>query len=715
MIWFLLWLTSLAYAGSLNGVLREQGTGDPIQEATVNVGSLEVQTDRLGRFRFEDLVDEGTVLLRASAENYIPVERSIPMPVAASVTVHMVLRPPPVEIVVEAHIDSAHPSRQVLDRERVEKTPGTFNDPVRLIQSLPGVSVTPEYSPTAGALAIRGTTPGESRVLFDGVELPYLYHFQQYASVIHTRMLDELSLYPSGFGASFGESVGGIVDIQSREPKPERIHGGGSVNAIMAGGQVQIPLNQSSVSMSGRRSFMDVVESGNDQYTIWPAFWDYMGRYQKQATPSRRWNLTAIGAGDRYGRYAGDTEALDWVELQDNPELVFDRGFHGLVSQLKINEGSWTSHMVLGWVRDNWSARLASANQERIEDALTVRNESTISLRDGIALNVGAEARAERVQRQAETDRAWPELAAEAPILVQGIPVDETLQGVQLGAWVEPRLLLGGLRIQPGLRFAGDTGTSEWGVEPRLISRLRIDERWRLAASAGRSSMAPDLDWRSPITGNPELGRAQSDQVSLGGERVIAERWEVGLEGWGRRVTGAVDVEGEGTPESVDGWAAGVEVTSRYRLRDRFFSWISLAFGHAERNGYLMSFDQPFALNVVASWDFKPGWNVGLRYRYASGLPFTPITGGTYDGNLDRYLPRLGGVNSERMPDYQKVDGHLERAFAFRNWTLSMYLEAWWVPPSANGLYSVYSYDYSQREMVVGPAFVPLVGARAEF
>ena len=209
---------------------------------------------------------------------------------------------PPIEIVVEAHVDSVHPSRQILDRERVEKA-GNFNDPVRLIQSLTGVSVTPEYSPTAGALAIRGTTPGESRVLFDGVELPYLFHFQQYASVIHTRMLDELSLYPSGFGASFGESVGGIVDIQSREPDPARIHGGGNVNAIMAGDRCRLP-SSIGISMSGRRSFMDVVESGNDNTPS--------GRHFGTTWVGTRNNphhlfdgLTAIGAGDRYGRYAG--------------------------------------------------------------------------------------------------------------------------------------------------------------------------------------------------------------------------------------------------------------------------------------------------------------------------------------------------------------------------------------------------------------------------
>ena len=117
----------------------------------------------------------------------------------------------------------------------------------------------------------------------------------------------------------------------------------------------------------------------------------------------------------------------------------------------------------------------------------------------------------------------------------------------------------------------------------------------------------------------------------------------------------------------------------------------------------------------MVSWDFKPDWNAGLRYRHASGLPYTPIEDGLYDGDLDRYLPILGETNSARMANYQKLDLHLERDIVFSTWTLSLYTEAWWVPSSANGLYPVYSYDYSEQTMVVGPAFVPLVGARARF
>ena len=58
MVGFLLWLTSGVFAGTLDGVLREQGTGDPIQGATVTVGVHEVETNARGQFRFEDLVTE---------------------------------------------------------------------------------------------------------------------------------------------------------------------------------------------------------------------------------------------------------------------------------------------------------------------------------------------------------------------------------------------------------------------------------------------------------------------------------------------------------------------------------------------------------------------------------------------------------------------------------------------------------------------------------
>ena len=124
-------------------------------------------------------------------------------------------------------------------------------------------------------------------------------------------------------------------------------------------------------------------------------------------------------------------------------------------------------------------------------------------------------------------------------------------------------------------------------------------------------------------------------------------------------------------------------------------------------------YDQPFVFNLVASWDFAPHWNGGLRYRYASGLPVTPLQG-SYDGDTDTWRPVPLAENSGRMPNYQKVDLHIDRTWTFQTWRLVGYVEAWWVPPRSNAMYTVYSYDYSETQSVAGPPFVPLVGLRAE-
>ena len=131
----------------------------------------------------------------------------------------------------------------------------------------------------------------------------------------------------------------------------------------------------------------------------------------------------------------------------------------------------------------------------------------------------------------------------------------------------------------------------------------------------------------------------------------------------------SVHHETKGLVETI-GSALGVEFLVRYRMRERFFSWASVTLGRAVRDGARFAYDQPLSLNLVTSWDFRPGWNAGLRYRYASGLPYTPVEGALYIGDTDTYTPVYGATNSARLASYQKLDVHLERSWALRRWTL---------------------------------------------
>ncbi len=617
------------------------------------------------------------------------------------------------QIVVEADRSSPHVSFQALDRERVEETPGTHDDPIRLIQSLPGVAKTVEYSPSAGALAIRGAAPAESRVLLDGVELPYLYHFGEYASVIHTRLLDEVVLYPSAFSASYGDAVGGIVAIASRPSEAEQLRGGASGNAIMVGGHASTPAGpRLGVSGSGRRTVIDLIEDGNDQYTLWPGFWDYLLRVDHRGDGAL--SVTALGAGDRYGRLIGDTETLTPLEVSQAPELLSERAFHGLIVGTRLGGPALIAQTTAGLTHHARSASLPAEGSSTTETRLTLRHESVVLVTDRIDLVIGGEGRATGLLQQADPSRAWLELEGEDPLLVRGVTVDETLRRLDGALWVESRLKAGPTRWHPGVR-SQHTSELPATAEPRLTAWWNVRPGVRLRGAGGLYSQAPGLSALSRTTGDASLTRTTSRQAAIGIDGTIARRLELAADAWGRDLTNAVVSTPGGAPTQVDGTAVGIELTARYRMRERFFCWTAVTLGRAERGDAPFDYDQPLGFDLVASWDPTERWNLGVRYRYASGLPYTPIAGGLYDGDSDSYLPIAGETNSARMPDYQKVDVHIERRWSWRRARVAAVAEGWWVPASANYLYPLWSYDYSEETLVRGLAFVPLLSFRVGF
>jgi hypothetical protein len=625
------------------------------------------------------------------------------------------------EIVVEDAQEEAAPIAHVLDREQVELTPGTHSDAVRLVQALPGVAVTREYAPGAGALAIRGSGPDEHRLYLDGVELPYLFHFKQFTSVVNTGLLEELTLYPSAVGAAHGDATGAVVDARTQALTPDRPLAGIDVNAIMAGGMLRTPLGRDLfLSASGRRSYMDwIVGGGSGQYTVWPVFWDAYARLDHVPNPDHRTALTVLAASDRWERLVREPEELDPFEAKSEPVLDYSHRY--LTTSLIRHDasGSYRSDGTVALVLDRWPAELQSWWQDRRETNLQAREDLVWLMRDDLHLAVGARARAERVLRVAAVDQAWPEVVQEAPLLARGVPVDERIDRVRAGAYAELRANLGSWRILPGVRLDHDTLTGAWSPDPRLGLKWRPTPSLTVRAGLGRYSQFPSSDALSPATGDPTLPAIRSEQIALGMDGVIHDRLTLTADAYAKGMREMVlETPGEAPMGGVEGRAVGGEFGARYRIRKVFFFWTTVSMSHSQRllEGSWIPFDwyQPLTLGLVASWTFRPSWNAGLRYRYGAGFPYTPVVDGVYQASSDSYEPTLGERNSATMPVYQKIDLHLEHRWERDHWRGAIYAEGWIIPGRANEMYPVYSYDYDEETFVYGPHFVPILGVRGE-
>lgn len=696
---------------TIEGMVLDGDTGGAIAGAAVIIDGEPVFAD--GRGRFTIAVPPGTrVTFRAPGY----VEVTLPVPDGDVWRVRLPPEHGELELVIEARRDDPVVSVTSLDRERVEHTPGTFEDPVRLVQSLPGVAITPEYSPKAGDISLRGAAPGESRFLLDGIDLPYLFHFNGYSSVLHTRMLDELTLWPSTYGANWGGATGGIIETKSRWDPPEGLHGSVNANLVMAGAEVSSPINEQwAARVSGRRSYLDAFSRDDEQYTVFPTFWDYFGRVEYTPWQGRTWGLMALGAGDAYTRYSGEpTELVGW-EQSSNPQFVYDQHYHviGVVHHDVL--GRSRADGVLAFVDHEVSGQLPAAFDRLHETSLQVREDRVTAPSDAQSLAYGAEGRLSVNTLTTASDRAWPEVARESALLGRGVSADERIVRFTGGVYFEGRLGADPVRLVPGMRIDIDTLTDLPTVDGRLQARWRIGPDTRLRVGVGTYSQHPTVTQLSPTTGVPDAGPARSQQIALGFDHAFAGRLEVGADAWAKAMQDLILTELDGSLRAgVEGEAWGVELTSRYRMRDRFFASIALAFGHATRDGIAFDYDQPWSGNLTASWSFRPSWNVGLRYRIAAGLPYTPVEDGLYQAASDTYSPVYGDRNSWRYRAYQKVDGHVERSFYAGATKLTAYAELWWVPRGSNVMYLAYRYDYDDVAPVSGPAFIPLIGVRGE-
>jgi hypothetical protein len=690
-----------------------RGGSIPVAQARVTAGDQAAVSDADGRVLLD--LAPGTYHLRVEAEGYEVTEGDLTVPAGR---VHLALRElaPPLEVVVEAFRPSSHAVRHAIDAELALETPGALDDSVRLVQSLPGVTTQREYSPGQSELSVRGSAPGDNRVYLDGVEVPYLYHYNQYASVFPTSQIGNLELFSSTFGAAYGDAVGAVVEAESRRERPERANGQANLNFVMAGGNLAAPLGEETwVSVAGRRSYLDLAGDESSQYPVFPRFYDFAARLERGEGDEGQ-GLFVWGAGDGYTRAAGELDLLDPAEQGRTGRFEHQRRFLITGGHHRWSSADQQGRVVLALVQAGRQGALDSGGQEDHRET-TLSNR--VDLRGGLTRAFGWEIGSElQLSRMALTVRdPGPEVllvAEEAPALARGEPADGALLRALGGVYGTAHAQTGPLRWMPGLRVSADSTSPSVMVDPRFSANWRVADQTELSAAAGHYSQRPSSEQLFPGPGDPDLPTTRAWQAMVGLDQTVARRLELLVDLWGKSLRDPLALPVDAPPVALpQGRAAGLEIGTRYRLREVFFAWGWFGLGTSQigEPGAFRPADADQRINVglVSSWDIKRT-NLGLRWRYASGLPYTGVEGSLYDAGRDQWVPQPGPDNGERLPAYTKVDLRVAHHFLLRRATLTTSFELWMVPPSATALYPAWNYDWTETQFVRGPPLLPLLG-----
>jgi TonB family protein len=723
----------------LTGRVVDALTGEPVAGARVHAGAFEVVTDADGRYVVEGL-PPGPVDVEIGTPAHLPSDRALTLAPGVAATLDVTLFPVPTadEIVVRGNRERTSLTKRTLEGEVLRTVPGSFGDPLRAIQNLPGLQRAPYV---LGVLLVRGANPGDSAVFVDGHELPLAFHFLGGPSVLAPDLIDHIDFYPGNFSVRYGRAIGGIIDVTTREGRPKAWHGTADVDLFDAGGFVEGPLGaDTTLQLAARRSYIDGVLRAVDAATdsgassVLPVYYDYQARVDHRFSAANRISVLAFGSEDHLS-LVGDPGGTG-----DDTAISARIAFH----RLKF---SWTStpHPGLEWTLSptiGVDVTTFDAGQVQLDATIVeygARYDLRLDATPDLTLRTGLDALGHAVLLSADIPLRVPDYRpypGSDPGDRESSPVNRTVVLTSAAPYFEAEWKPGGgpLTLIPGLRL--DTylwvGRLRFFPAPRLNARYALAKDWTLKAGAGLFDQPPQ-EWRlDEELGNPDLKPEWAEHYGLGVEWRATEALSVDLDGFYLRrhdlsersddvkVSGG-SVDAKRFENSGQGYAYGLEVLVKHEVTRNFYGWIAYTLSRSmERltphDAYQPTrFDQTHILTALASYKLGRGWEIGARFRLVTGNPDTPIVGATFDGDRGSYVPLLGAINSTRQPVFDQLDLRVEKTWTFQAWALSAYLDVQNVYNAENPEFTAWDYRYRESAPVPGIPILPTFGLTGRF
>ncbi|HEU4731549.1 MAG TPA: Plug domain-containing protein, partial [Kofleriaceae bacterium] len=202
-----------------------------------------------------------------------------------------------------------------LVRADLERLPGGGNDAIRSLDAMPGVVSFPLPLGDAG-VAIRGSSPQDSKILVDGFEIPMLYHVIGFRSIVPAEAIDQIDYIPGGFDVAFGRASSGIVELTTRagaDHPSEQAELSSADGGVLAQGRMP----RGRYLLAFRRSVIDQLlpallpDDLDLSLTTVPRYYDEQLRIDYAASPAWSLRLSSVGSDDVLELYTSSTTAPD--------------------------------------------------------------------------------------------------------------------------------------------------------------------------------------------------------------------------------------------------------------------------------------------------------------------------------------------------------------------------------------------------------------------
>jgi len=624
-------------------------------------------------------------------------------------------------------------SSQKLSIREIERNPGGNRDISKIIQSLPGVVSVPGFR---NDVVIRGGAPSENKFYLDGIEIPIINHFQTQGStggpvgLLNVNFIKEVNFYTGAFPVNFANGLSSVLDFRQMDGNAKKAKYRFTLGSSDVGFTADGPMGKKATYIfSARQSYLQGLFSVLGLPFL-PNFIDYQAKVKVKLNDKDDISFLMVGAVDFFRLNLNVNDNItDSLQLKSNKYIL---GYLPVYRQWNYTfgtvythygKGSKTQYFLSRNMLNNTSYkyrnndestednRIFTYNSIEEENKLRVENSRTVN-RWKVLTGAGVEYVQFGVDNKAKI--LIPGAPGTAGI-VKDIAFNSQLNLAKYSGFVRAYLNVMG---NGTLSFAGRLDGNSFNKEMQNVLNqptasvsaslpTKVDGLF-FNANVGQFTQLPSytiLGYRNAAGELDNLNRVKyirNRMVAAGLQYNKVKDTRITLEGFykkyanyplalndsiclGNLGTDFAVVGNEPVSSVCDGRAYGMEFLIQKRSRSGLYGILAYTLSWSEfndKNGKAVNsaWDSRHTLSLVGGMKLKRNWEMGAKFRMASGRPYTPydVQRSLVKGNWDVKgvaLNDYSRLNAERLGTFSQLDVRVDKVWYFKRSSLNLYMD----------------------------------------
>jgi hypothetical protein len=622
-------------------------------------------------------------------------------------------------------------SVQRLTSEEIKSNPGSNFDISKVIQTLPGVGGGQQGGGFRNDIIIRGGGPNENVYYLDGIEIPVLNHFQTQGSsggpqgILNVSFIEDVKLSSSAFEARYDNALSSVFQFKQRTGNPNKFQGNFRLSATEVAATFEGPLSKNKKTTflaSARRSYLQFLFSVLD-LPIRPNYWDFQTKITHQIDKKTTLSFIGLGAIDEFSFAAIKDATPEKLYILNSNPIINQWNYTAGLTLKRLIKNGFMNVAISRNTFDNDNKRYEN-NEQKLPSELTLyyqSRETENKFRFDINKNInGWKIAYGAVAQLAEYDNKTFNVVRrefkdsngnviQPAVIYNFISPLNNFWRYGVFTQVGKRFFDSRLGVSAGLRSDMNSFTTDGSnflstLSPRLSFSYVLADKWTLNASLGRYfKIAPYtiLGFADDgILANKNSKYQQSDHYVAGIEFLPNDALRFTVEGFYKRynnvpvsIKDGISLANLGSDFNILGNEAvitngkgktyGIEFFAQKKLTKHLFGIISYTFYRSlySGNDNLMvpsSWDNKHLLSLTWGYKFKRNWELGLKFRYQGGAPYTPYDEAASQLNyltLGEGILNYGKLNTLYLGSFNSSDIRIDKKWNYKKITLDIFLD----------------------------------------